>query len=176
MAEVVQATGIQKGGLYRHFESREALAYEALDFAVAQIRARFMQALQGCSGACEQLLALLNTHGGSVNDTPFAGGCPIMNTAIESVTATAPDTVTIKTKTPWAPLLSDLACFSNSILPANFGGKTADEFFKAPIGTGPFTLDHWTPGTEIKMLACGSVIGDRMSTAICFDGDRHSLA
>ena len=28
MAAVVEATGIQKGGLYRHFESREALTYE----------------------------------------------------------------------------------------------------------------------------------------------------
>lgn len=84
MAAVVQATGIQKGGLYRHFESREALAYEALDFAVSQVRARFMRALQGSTGACEQLLALLNAYDDSTGDVPFAGGCPIMNTAIES--------------------------------------------------------------------------------------------
>lgn len=45
MSAVVEATGIQKGGLYRHFESRDALAYEALDFAVSQIRHRFIQAL-----------------------------------------------------------------------------------------------------------------------------------
>lgn len=84
MAAVVQATGIQKGGLYRHFESREALAYEALDHAVSQVRERFMQALEGRTGACEQLLALLNAYGDSTDDLPFAGGCPIMNTAIES--------------------------------------------------------------------------------------------
>jgi TetR/AcrR family transcriptional regulator, transcriptional repressor for nem operon len=84
MAAVVQATGIQKGGLYRHFESREALAYEALDFAVAQVRARFMQALEGRTGACEQLLALLNAYKDTTCDVPFEGGCPIMNTAIES--------------------------------------------------------------------------------------------
>lgn len=84
MAAVVEATGIQKGGLYRHFESREALAYEALEFAVAQVRARFMQALQGRSGACEQLLALLDAYAGSTGDVPFEGGCPIMNTAIEA--------------------------------------------------------------------------------------------
>ena len=80
-------------------------------------------------------------------------GWGFLNTAIDAITAPSTDTVTIKTKTPWAPLLSDLACFSNSILPNNYGGKTADVFFKAPVGTGPFALDHWTPGTEIKMLA-----------------------
>ena len=84
MAAVVEATGIQKGGLYRHFESREALAFEALDFAVSQVRARFMQALEGRSGACERLLALLDAYDDSTPDVPFAGGCPIMNTAIET--------------------------------------------------------------------------------------------
>ena len=80
-------------------------------------------------------------------------GWGFLNTAIDTITAPSSDTVVIKTKTPWAPLLSDLACFSNSILPNNFGGKSADDFYKAPVGTGPFTLDHWTPGTEIKMVA-----------------------
>ena len=87
-------------------------------------------------------------------DTATKGnGWGFLNTAIDTITTPTADTVVIKTKTPWAPLLSDLACFSNSILPNNYGGKTADAFFKAPIGTGPFTLDHWTPGTEIKMVA-----------------------
>lgn len=80
-------------------------------------------------------------------------GWGFLNSAIDTITAPDASTVVIKTKTPWAPLLSDLACFSNSILPANYGGKTAEQFFKAPIGTGPFKLDHWTPGTEVKMVA-----------------------
>ena len=80
-------------------------------------------------------------------------GWGFLNTAIDTITTPDAATVVIKTKTPWAPLLSDLACFSNSILPNNFGGKTAEAFYKAPIGTGPFKLDHWTPGTELKMVA-----------------------
>lgn len=83
ISAVIKATGIQKGGLYRHFENREALAYEALDFAVSQVRDRFRQALEGCDGACEQLLALLDAYGDSAPDVPLPGGCPIMNTAIE---------------------------------------------------------------------------------------------
>jgi peptide/nickel transport system substrate-binding protein len=50
-------------------------------------------------------------------------------------------------------LLADLGCFSNSILPNKFGGKTEAAFFKSPIGTGPFVFDSWTPGTQIKLVA-----------------------
>jgi TetR/AcrR family transcriptional regulator, transcriptional repressor for nem operon len=84
LAAPIEATGIQKGGLYRHFESREALANEAFDYAVSQVRARFMQALEGRQGACAQLHGLLDAYAGATGDVPFAGGCPIMNTAIEA--------------------------------------------------------------------------------------------
>jgi len=80
-------------------------------------------------------------------------GWGFLLTEIKSITAPSPDTVVITTSTPWAPLLSDLACFSTSILPNNYGGLTADAFFKAPVGTGPFKLDSWTPGTSIKFVA-----------------------
>jgi AcrR family transcriptional regulator len=41
VSEIIETTGIQKGGLYRHFESREALAVAALDFAVAASESAF---------------------------------------------------------------------------------------------------------------------------------------
>ncbi len=84
MAGVVEATGIQKGGLYRHFESRDALTAAAFDFAVAQVRTRFVADVEGHQGACEQLLAVVDAYAGTGIDVPLAGGCPIMNAAIES--------------------------------------------------------------------------------------------
>ena len=40
----------------------------------------------------------------------------------------------------------------------NFYGKTSDELNETPLGTsengtGPFKLDHWTPGEEIVLIA-----------------------
>lgn len=86
MSAVIEATGIQKGGLYRHFASREALVYAALEHAVAEVRERFFAALRGRDHACDQLLAFLGTYepGDDVSAVPFEGGCPIMNAAIES--------------------------------------------------------------------------------------------
>ncbi len=31
--DIMEATGLEKGGIYRHFESKEELAAEAFDFA-----------------------------------------------------------------------------------------------------------------------------------------------
>ena len=84
VAAVIEATGIQKGGLYRHFESREALAFEAFDYAVAQVRDRLLGAMRGHSDACDQLLAMLGAYDDAGDDVPLAGGCPIMNGAIEA--------------------------------------------------------------------------------------------
>jgi len=84
LSAVTEATGIQKGGLYRHFGSREELAHEAFDFAVSQVRSRFLAAIEGHSGACERLLAMFDSYGDDIDQLPLPGGCPIMNTAIEA--------------------------------------------------------------------------------------------
>lgn len=80
------------------------------------------------------------------------GGWEFLDVAIKSVTAPDPSTVVITTKYPWAPLLADLANFSNAILPKDYAGKSKDEFYKAPVGTGPFVWDHWNKGSEIKLV------------------------
>ena len=72
------------------------------------------------------------------------GGWEFLDVAIKSVDAPDPGTVVIKTKYPWAPLLADLANFSNAVLPKDYAGKSQDDFYKAPVGTGPFVWDHWT--------------------------------
>jgi TetR/AcrR family transcriptional regulator, transcriptional repressor for nem operon len=84
LSAVIAATGIQKGGLYRHFDSREALASEALDFAVAQVRDRLLRAIADQQHACDRLLAMLDAYGDTPAELPLPGGCPIMNSAIES--------------------------------------------------------------------------------------------
>lgn len=75
-----------------------------------------------------------------------------MNDGISDITASDDHTVVVTTSQPWAPLPSVLALFSNSIVPDNYGGKTLEEFEKAPIGTGPFRLDRWDEGQTIKLV------------------------
>jgi peptide/nickel transport system substrate-binding protein len=77
-------------------------------------------------------------------------GWGYIDVAIKSVTVKDKYTVVVKTKYPWAPLISDIALFSNAIVPKNYAGQTSKQFYTHPIGTGPFKWDHWTHGKEIK--------------------------
>jgi TetR/AcrR family transcriptional regulator, transcriptional repressor for nem operon len=83
MADITEATGLQKGGVYNHFESKEQLAVEAFDYAIAQMIGRWKKAIEGKTHAADRLLAVV-----AMFDTfllkPNSGGCPLMNTAVEA--------------------------------------------------------------------------------------------
>lgn len=74
--------------------------------------------------------------------TPFG----FLNASITTVTTPDDHTVVIRTKEPFSPLPAVMAIFSNSVVPDNYGGKSAEDFAKSPIGTGPFKLENWTVG------------------------------
>ena len=83
-----------------------------------------------------------------------AGPLSFLDYAITDISAKGSDSVVFQLSQPWAPFLSDLSVFANAILPAGFGGQTEKEFFNAPIGTGPFTLDGFTPdATSLTLKA-----------------------
>ena len=77
-------------------------------------------------------------------------GWGYINSAIKSITTPDESTVVITTKYPWSPLLADLSLFSNGIIPKDYGGKSAKDFYEAPVATGPFMWDHWTKGQELS--------------------------
>ncbi len=79
------------------------------------------------------------------------GGWEFINSAIEKITTPDPATVVIKTKYPWAPLLADLACPSNGIVPNNYGGRAKKAFYTSPVGTGPFAWDTWVKGSKLTL-------------------------
>jgi AcrR family transcriptional regulator len=84
MSDVMAATGLQKGGIYRHFESKEQLAVEAFDYAVSLVGRRFAVALEGKTHAIDRLDAIVSVFAGLSTDPPVPGGCPVMNAGIEN--------------------------------------------------------------------------------------------
>jgi TetR/AcrR family transcriptional regulator, transcriptional repressor for nem operon len=84
MNDLVREIGLEKGGIYNHFSSKEELAIEAFEYATEIMRERFQTALEGKERALERLFAVLDVLGGLAEDPPVAGGCPILNTAVES--------------------------------------------------------------------------------------------
>ncbi len=75
-----------------------------------------------------------------------------LDAVISDIQTPDPKTVVVKTKVPWAPLPSTMALYANSIVPANYAGKTPEAFGEAPIGSGAFAFDHWTRGSELKLV------------------------
>jgi peptide/nickel transport system substrate-binding protein len=58
-------------------------------------------------------------------------------------------TVVITLGTAYTPFLAELSGFSNGVVPADFGGLGEEEFFAAPVGTGPFVVSEWDPAGDI---------------------------
>jgi TetR/AcrR family transcriptional repressor of nem operon len=84
LTDIMRETGLEKGGIYNHFSSKEQLALESFDYAYELVRQRVRLALAGKFNAIERLLAIVSVFQSEVEDPPVAGGCPILNTAIEA--------------------------------------------------------------------------------------------
>jgi TetR/AcrR family transcriptional regulator, transcriptional repressor for nem operon len=83
LADLMQATGLQKGGIYRHFSGKRELAAEAFDYAWAKaVRGR----LDGVAEVPDCVDRLKKTIDNFVERRAglVPGGCPLMNTAVEA--------------------------------------------------------------------------------------------
>ncbi len=82
MQDILRATGLTKGGLYRHFSSKEELAAECLKFSLALVfQARSGNASQ-IPNAIDKLRYLVDRFVST--PSPLKGGCPLMNAAVDS--------------------------------------------------------------------------------------------
>ncbi|MDZ5474546.1 glutathione ABC transporter substrate-binding protein [Bacillus sp. 31A1R] len=101
-----------------------------------------------------------------VLDPEFASPRAFVLNMIESITVDSEFALTIKTKFPFAPLPNHLSHNAGSIIsPAAIqaekdGGKKVSE---NPIGTGPFKLDTWNTGAEIKFAKNEEYWGEKAS-------------
>ena len=79
---LMEATGLKKGGIYRHFASKEELAAEAFDYTWdAAWKARLLHVDEKANGIdkLKQLIANFVER-----RSPVPGGCPVLNTAVDA--------------------------------------------------------------------------------------------
>ncbi len=84
MSDLMLATGLEKGGIYNHFASKEQLALEAFDYATGLIERRYEAALEKRNSAIDRLSAVMDVFLEFIHDPVLPGGCPVLNAAIES--------------------------------------------------------------------------------------------
>ena len=82
MQDVMEATGLEKGGLYRHFSTKEELAAEAFRYSLERSMKLRTDNLDRSHGAVELLRSFIERF---VETTSMVrGGCPLMNTAVDA--------------------------------------------------------------------------------------------
>lgn len=82
MSELMKATGLEKGGIYRHFESKEQLAAEAFEHAWREALHTRTHDLDKVSNTVDWLKQFIDNF---VHRRPSVpGGCPLLNTAIDA--------------------------------------------------------------------------------------------
>ncbi|MGD8190702.1 TetR/AcrR family transcriptional regulator [Brevibacillus ginsengisoli] len=84
ISDLTRVTGMQKGGIYNHFENKDQLALEAFEYATEVLRKSFIQAMDGKTTAYDKLAAVISVYENAHDHPPLQGGCPVLNTAIES--------------------------------------------------------------------------------------------
>jgi TetR/AcrR family transcriptional repressor of nem operon len=82
LADLMEATGLEKGGIYRHFPSKEAVAVEAFDFAWHLALETRMHDLDSISNSVDKLRRFVANF--VERQSPLPGGCPLLNAAIDS--------------------------------------------------------------------------------------------
>ena len=82
LSDLMRATGLEKGGIYRHFDSKQQLAAEAFEYAwreTLDARIHDLDAIPNTVDKLKQLIANFVERRGTI-----PGGCPLLNTAIDA--------------------------------------------------------------------------------------------
>lgn len=82
LSELMEATGLEKGGIYRHFSSKEELAAEAFDYAWKVALDTRMHDLDRIPNSIDKLKQFIVNFIDRRPSVP--GGCPLLNTAIDA--------------------------------------------------------------------------------------------
>jgi TetR/AcrR family transcriptional regulator, transcriptional repressor for nem operon len=82
MQDILAATQLEKGGIYRHFASKEELAQEAFLYSVQRAVKTRTDGLEHLSGAIEKLRYVILRF--VEEPSPIQGGCPLLNTAVDA--------------------------------------------------------------------------------------------
>lgn len=84
ITEILEATALEKGGLYNHFSSKEELAIAAFDYAWERVRGYFAEALAQVEPGRAYLHGFVDAFMEYAERPLVEGGCPLANTAVDS--------------------------------------------------------------------------------------------
>ncbi|MGD1849042.1 MAG: TetR/AcrR family transcriptional regulator [Salibacteraceae bacterium] len=84
LSDIMQATGLKKGGIYNHFKNKDEIALAAFDYSFGLVIRRFRQRLDQDNTSLDKLNSILAVFESYVYDPVIEGGCPVYNTAVNA--------------------------------------------------------------------------------------------
>jgi TetR/AcrR family transcriptional regulator, transcriptional repressor for nem operon len=82
--DVLDTTGIKKGGLYNHFKNKDDLALAAFDHALGLLQAAHSAAQAQAHNSISRLEAIIAVTHHISQDQVIMGGCPLLNVSVEA--------------------------------------------------------------------------------------------
>lgn len=83
LSDLMEATGLQKGGIYRHFSSKEELATEAFDYSWGKAVNGRLDGVAEVPDCVNRLKKMIDNFV-ELRTGLVPGGCPLLNTAVEA--------------------------------------------------------------------------------------------
>jgi len=84
LSDLIGVTGLTKGALYGNFKDKEEISMEAFKYSMEKVRELVSKEMEGSITYKQQLFALLDSYSNYVFNPPIAGGCPLLNNAVEA--------------------------------------------------------------------------------------------
>jgi AcrR family transcriptional regulator len=79
VAELLDVTGLEKGGLYHHFRSKEDIALAAFDYAQNSLAETISEVIDADAPARLQLMQVIDASLDHACSGSIGGGCPMVN-------------------------------------------------------------------------------------------------
>lgn len=83
MSDIMEATDLSKGSLYVHFDNKDVLAEEVVDYNMELLHRRVMAAVSRFGHPKDKLFAFIDTYRDPSNPL-VEGGCPMLNFGMEA--------------------------------------------------------------------------------------------
>ncbi|OQR55249.1 TetR/AcrR family transcriptional regulator [Bacillus sp. CDB3] len=82
--DIMDATSLPKGAIYRRFKGKEEIALAAFHKSGEIIWKYFYEAIENKEKVIDKIIAIFLVYQDAANNPPIPGGCPLLNVAIES--------------------------------------------------------------------------------------------
>jgi len=82
ISDIIEATGLTKGGIYGNFSGKDEIALEVFEYNKDRLFLTMHEKVSEKTSPLEQLHSFFRSHGRVIRD--FPSGCPLLNTAMEA--------------------------------------------------------------------------------------------